>query len=252
MKKLILLIVVVLPNFAIAQEKVERKEDGWVVVKDSNGKLLRTYYSPTPQMALEAVRSGEEGAKNAAWTVFSQRVEKRSAAELDAFADELARLVLESPIRQIARDALDVLRSSITAGENGSPYERGLDVIIGIYKALDGSEALSKRDLLRTILYSDGGEDYLLKLFKSLERPETPCALEPQARPVLDGQIVGPPVLEKGGYCPYKTEWCDVAFTLARKVMIGGEVEGVDPVYVMSICDKRWIYMDGRWIRIVS
>ena len=230
MKKLILLMAVLFAGVAMAQETVvERKEDGFAVVKDGNGRL-RTIYSPTPQMALEAILT--RGTIGPASMVLEQTVERRSAAELDAFADDLARLVLESPSEIVAGKALRVLNWATRDKE--IPYERGLEVLIDIYEAMDGTEAASTFRVLISISYAAGGEDYLKNLFASLERPEKPCWLPPNSVPIVDGKRLEPPRPPREDWCPYKTQWCEVGDVLAKR-----GVEGIDPVLVYSTCDKR-------------
>ena len=235
MKNLVLLMAVLFSGVAMAQETVvERKENGFAVVKDGNG-TLRTIYSPTPQFVLQAIREGKAGVHDAR-IVFKQEAERRSDAELDAFADELVRLVQEAPSRKVARDAIRALGS----------YERGLEVLIDIYENLDGTEAVSSWFMLRRIFHMPGGgEDYVMKLYASLERPAEPCKLRPYTTPMVDGKRIGPPVPPKEEQCPYKTGWCEVATVLV-------ELEVADPADVYPICDKRWIYEGGHWTRIAG
>lgn len=235
MKKLVLLMAVLFSGVAMAQETVvERKENGFAVVKDGNG-TLRIIYSPTPQYVLQAIREGKAGVRDAL-IVFQQKAERRSDAELDAFADELVRLVQEAPSRKVALDAIYALGS----------YERGLEVLIDIYENLDGTEAVSNRSMLRIIFHMPGGgEDYVMNLYASLERPAEPCKLRPYSIPMVDGKRIGPPVPPEEEQCPYKTGWCEVA-----TVLVGLEV--ADPADVYPICDKRWRNEDGRWTRIAG
>ena len=226
MRKVILLMAVLLPGVAMAQETTERREDGWVFVKDGNGVILQAFFSPTPQMALEAIREGKGAAKGS--MVLKQTAERRSAAELDAFADELARLVLESPSKTVASTAFNVLKgSAVSYSAEEIPYTRGLEVLIDIHEAMDGTEAVST-SIVRISIFHAGGEDYLKNLFASLEPPEKPCWLRPQR--LLKNAPPEPPQEE---WCPYETPWCELGSFLSHM-----KVEGVDPVRVFSTCNK--------------
>ena len=230
MRKLVLLMAVLFSGVVMAQETTERREDGWVFVKDGNGVITRSFFSPTPQIALEAIQTKGDG-----WyasMVLEQTAERRSPAELDAFADDLARLVLENPTRIVAANALSALAWATRDEEN--PYERGLEVLIDIYEAMDGTEAVSTFRALLSIFDAAGGEDYLKNLYSSLERPEKPCWLPPSSVPIVDGKRLEPPRPPKEEWCPYETQWCEVGDVLAKR-----EVEGIDPFLVYSTCDKR-------------
>ncbi|MXZ04160.1 MAG: hypothetical protein F4Y90_01300 [Rhodothermaceae bacterium] len=226
---------VLFSGVAMAQETVvECKEDGFAVIKDGNG-TLRTVYSPTPHFVLQAIRERKAGVHDAR-IVFKQEAERRSDAEMNAFADELVRLVQETPSRKVASDAIYALGS----------YERGLEVLIDIYENLDGTEAVSNRGMLRRIFHMPGGgEDYVMILYASLERSAEPCKLRPDTKPMVDGKRIEPLVPPKEEQCPYNTGWCAVA-----TVLVGLEV--ADPADVYPICDKRWIFEDGRWSRIAG
>ena len=231
MKKLVLLMAVLVSGVAMAQETVvERKENGFAVVKDGDG-TLRTIYSPTPQFALNRLLAEESRGRNDAAMIFKQKWERRSDAELDAFADELVRLVMETPSRKVADYAIYALRS----------HKRGLEILTDIYENLDGTEAVPKYFMLWDIFRVPGGKDYVMNLYASLERPAAPCKLRPQGIIIKDGKRLNPDPPEEE-QCPYKTQWCEVA-----QFLVGKEL--ADPAYVYPICDKHWVYEDGRWGR---
>ena len=229
MKNLVLLMAVLVSGVAMAQETVvERKENGWIVIKDGNGEL-RTAYSPTPQFALNAILAEKPRGKIDAARIFRQKWERRSDAELDAFADELVKLVMETPSRKVANSAVYALRS----------HKRGLEILIDIYENPQNTR-VSLGDIFRM---PGGGEEYVMNLYASLEPPAEPCKLRPQMSLMKDGKEQYP-VPPKEELCPYETQWCDVAQFLVHK-------EVADPHYVYPICDKHWVYEDGRWGRIV-
>ncbi len=251
MKNLILLMALLIPGVALAQEAAESEADeSWralVWVKDGNGELIEKVRA-TPQFALDAIQAEEPWGKDAAMKVFGQFGGPGSAAELDALADALARLILESPSRKVATDALNALADASVArfSDVGIPYARALDVLIEVYEALDGTETVSARSLWSAIIGA-GGEDYVMNLFASSERPEAPCSIQPYTpnitywagsvqEPVEES--AGPP---PGGWCPNVSQWCKLGFMLGRR-----KVGGVDLEHVLSICDKRRKVEDGK------
>lgn len=216
MKNLILLLAVLIPAVALAQEVVERDASGFAVIKDGNGEL-RTVFSPTPQFALEAILAEDRKGAGFADRVFRQKWETRSDAELDAFADELVRIVLETPSIKVARDAINALGS----------YSRRLEVLIDIYENPQNTR-VSLSNIFRI---PNGGKDYVMNLFASLEPPKEPCKPRPSIG--LDNGPPGPPEEE---LCPYKTDWCEVG-----KVLIG---HGVHHSLIYPTCDNRIEYTE--------
>lgn len=175
--------------------------------------------------------------------------EARSAAELDVFADELARLALESPSKEVAGDAISALSSAaVSYGDDEIAYERALALLIDIHKAMDGTEAVDDW-LVWSAIARAGGEDYLANLFASLEPPAKPCWKRPQI--IHENQPPNPPQEE---WCPYTdVPWCELGVFLAHKVSSPlefnkYEIEGVDPTHVFSTCNKYTVqYPDGSW-----
>lgn len=94
MRKLILLLAILIPAGAMAQEIGEHKRNRGIL-KDDNGTVIGRV-NPTPQFALDAKQAGKVWAQRAARVVLRQLHQPRSAAELDASADELERVMLES------------------------------------------------------------------------------------------------------------------------------------------------------------
>lgn len=242
-----LLLAVLIPATAMAQELNER-ERNWVFVKDGHGMIIGSI-NPSPQIALDAIRTEKKWGNQAAWAVLRQMVELRSTVELDDFADDLGKLVLESSSEEIAMNALYILRdaASISHMSGGIIYERGLDVLIKIYEAMDGTEIISDQEVLRTILTA-GGEAYVRTLFESKEQPEKPCWLNPKDIVIPDEhepeKILVPP---KEEWCPYKTPWCGIGDLLIKE-----KVAEIDPAFFYSICDKRRTRVNWTFAREVN
>ena len=178
-----------IPGVALAQESAAPDAHGnkgfFVFVEDDHG-YLRTVI-PTPQFALEGIQLQKKWGGSAAEMILRQVDEQRSvsAAELDAFADDMGRLILESPSSEVVRKVLGIFRMAASehTSNRGIPYERAAEVLINVYEAMDGTEALSKRTVLSSILgagVGGAGEAYVRNLFASREPPEKPCWLPPQ------------------------------------------------------------------------
>ncbi len=253
MKNLIMLMALLIPGVALAQEADEtnaaKQARGMIFVTNENGSVQPVY--PTPQLAQEAlddIRTEKGWGAGTAKVLLRQIGRPLPAAELDALADALARLILESSSRKVAYDALTVLRWAAYEGTSGSeiPYVRGLDLLIQVYEALDGTEAVDAEDLWYAIIGA-GGEDYVMNLFASSERPEAPCSIQPYTPNITywagSGQEpvqepAGPP---PGGWCPNVSQWCELGFALGIS-----KVEGVDLKHVLSICNKSLKVEDGK------
>ena len=151
---------------------------------------------------------------------------------------EIVRLVLETPSKTVAMDAIFALKYD----------ERRLGVLLDIYQALDGTQAIDSAIVLQRIAFAKGGQDYLMNLFASLEPPEEPCKQRPQrGRVAADGSVLysGPPEEE---LCPYKTEWCKVGIALVRR-------DHLHPVHhslIYPTCDNRKKYHEDGSVSISS
>ncbi len=241
MKNLVLLMAFLIPGVALAQEAYDpdAHEKFFVFVEDDHGNL-RTVI-PTPQFALESIQAQKRWGGSAAEMILGQVDEQRfvSAAELDAFADDLGRLILETPSSKVARKVKFLLQTAA--------YERAAEVLINVYEAMDGTEAVPKRDVLYSILdagVGGAGEAYVRNLFASSEPPEKPCWLPPVWIMPGEEQEPEPP---KEEHCPYKTQWCEVGTLLIQRERIAlatGYAEyspfkaGVDPDLVFPLCDQ--------------
>lgn len=267
MHKLILLLVILIPELTVAQETVER-EHNWVFLTDDRGMVIGRV-NPTPQFALDAVRAQQEWRHRAALAVLRQTIQPRSASKLDEFADELGKLAIEgSHWSGPGEDALYILKNATSVNsENGEinrcpgcrlldnsyhgtivnpevggiPYERGLDVLIEVYEKTKNREFFSTERFLSNFLLPAGGTDYLVHLFESLDRPVKSCWMPPPYRIAPNGEEPERgPEPPKEEWCPYETEWCQVSTLLIRK-----NVAGVDPALVYSLCDRSKV--DDDW-----
>lgn len=248
MQKLILLLTILIPATTAAQKVTEPQIPGVIVdiemdgargiiVDDDYGNIIGMVI-PTPQFALNSILEQKEWGKESARNLLRQLYGPYPAAELDAFADDLGRLILESPSRDVARKALSVIGDATYMGtaNNAVPYERGIDLLIKIYETMDGSEAISTDHVLDEILYGGGvqGVTYGKGLFALSEQPEKPCWLAPYMYPGDRASELPP----KEEICPYEgIRWCDLGIKLGYMEQQGYDT-GIDLAFIYSICDR--------------
>ncbi|MCE2398489.1 MAG: hypothetical protein J4F34_05505, partial [Gemmatimonadetes bacterium] len=92
----------------------------------------------------------------------------RASAELDAFADQVAAVVLDATLPGDVRgNARRVLTVAADADREGTPYPRAFDLLVQVYEGGYDHHALS------TIMRADSvrGLAYMRELFERSERP---------------------------------------------------------------------------------
>ncbi len=199
---------------------------------------------PTPQAALNALLAAEGTTQAPAIDVLRQTIGKHSAAELDAFADELGRLFREGSGAESFRAALALQLSAMEDYPEGVPYTRAKDVFIEAYESLVTVDFKRARSALYSVLHT-GGEDYVWKVFNSSEPPEKPCWDAGQGIPVPVG-MQRPPTPPKEQWCPYKkSTWCAAGDLL----VLFGENKP-DPEKVVPVCFSA-IKKNGEWVKVI-
>ena len=124
MKKLLHVLAFLIPVCASAQHKPGMiMEDG-------------VWKAPTPQMALDAIATNPNSGRESALAVLRQTMETRSAAELDALADELGRLVREGTEDQWLHATVVLELAAKEDYDEGTPYKRAANVFIQAYESL--------------------------------------------------------------------------------------------------------------------
>ena len=178
--------------------------------------------------------------------VLRQTIGKHSAAELDAFADELGRLFREGSGAESRRAALALQISAMEDYPEGVPYTRAKDIFIEAYESLVSVDFSRARSALYSVLHT-GGEDYVWQVFNSSEPPEKPCWDAGQAITVLRGMQRPPtPTPPKEQWCPYKTStWCAAGDLL----VLFGENKP-DPDKVVPVCFSA-VKKNGEWVKII-
>ena len=126
---------------------------------------------PTPETALRALVN-EEGRspKDPAIAVLRRRFEARSDAELEAFADRLARLILEGGEAEANRAVDALLIAADGDAGAGTPYAGSATAFVTVYEAhLDKTSA----EAWQALAYVDrvGGADYIAEVFQRAAVP---------------------------------------------------------------------------------
>ena len=111
-------------------------------------------------------------ATDAAVAVLRQTIETRSPTELDAFADELGRLLIESLQPQHRFVATLALWEASKRDYDGIPYRRAMDVLIHAYESLKGHD-YEKAQVVLAYVGMAGGADYLRGILSQACRPRS-------------------------------------------------------------------------------
>lgn len=217
-KVMMLLAALLLPAALVAQETVP--ERGMVLEEG-------TWQAPTPATALRALVNREGiHPRDPAVALLRQTFEPRSASELEAFADQLTRIMLESD-DETARDArlvLLVAASNDYPEEEGIPYTGAVDAFIRVYEAQEDKASDEAWNAMAWI--SDtGGIEYIIETFNTAEIP--PRCLQ-HAPPDPEGEI---PVEDP---CQPRSRWCSAGLYLF------GTPHAPDDEEYDSRCVRKW------------
>ena len=227
MKNLVLLLFFLLPATTVAQYKRG-------MIKDNGA-----WKNPTPETALRALMEGDVSERAygsyAALAVLRQRFDTRPAAELDAFADELARSVIEGTNEQ-SYSARGVLTLASMDFGDGTPYAGAVDVLIRVYELLQGRDHRKVKSALFDV-FDAGGVDFVKNVFGSSDPPKEAC------KPCGGTTMVD--CKDVANQCPYESAWCDAGKLLAMNTDEGPAPEDVLPVCFGSIEE------DGVWLHVV-
>ena len=211
MKRIVFLSVALLvPAGTGAQEKERPPEKGMVME-------AREWRALTPATALRTLLSDADGlvGREAALAVLRQRFDTLPAAELDAFADELLRVIRDGtrPQRHHAHMALILAANTYENPERGVPFAGATHAFVRLYESYDdrlGDEAdAALRGVMKT-----GGVEYVRRLFEASEQPP-PC----EHPPMMPGREM--PV----NPCPNVCTWCQAGGLLVMNEASGAPAE---------------------------
>ena len=233
---MLLLFVLLLPVGAVAQEVDMLPRKGRVLV---NGE----WQFPTPETALrdllanaavwdaldpgEGTPGGTPDWRAAAVAVLRQVFNTRPAAELDAFANELGRLLRDGTKNQ-SRNAFRALRNAASElRDDGTRYAGAVDIFIRIYESYEVRTHTRAEKALRGVLYA-GGVDYVRQVFEASEKP-----------PACQRRSNQPGFPEPENPCPNVTTWCSAGRTLMTIE------EGPHPDVFFPLCELAKRGKDG-------
>ena len=137
------------------------------------GKVMEggEWHVPTTEKALELMMLDidDGGTGEPAEAILRQVFETMPAAELDAFAEELGRIVRDGTSFQSYQAADALIAASRDHGE-GMPYAKSAEIFIGVYESFEDRMDSRTRGVLFGI-WQSGGKDYVRDLFNASTKP---------------------------------------------------------------------------------
>ena len=186
------------------------------------------WQAPNPTTALRALMEQAPGSTaaverqghHAAVAVLRQSFEQRSAAELDAFAGELLRLMREGTWWQ-QTDARMALVAAADEHGAGVPYAGAVDAFVQLYESFADKAGKEAKAALGGV-FDAGGVEQVREVFEASEQPPA-CVLTQRKRPLLDpegnvrrdanGEVMYEP--PPANRCPNPpSTWCNAGFLL--------------------------------------
>ncbi len=155
---------------------------------------------PTLQSALDVIESDYQPAL----AILRQKFGPVPSSELDAFADELGRLMREGTQAQVS-GARTVLMSATVTDSDGTAYAKAADVFIRLYESYDDRLSMDASTALLGV-FQAGGASYVRKLFESSEKPKA-CQICGGLTQVDCNKVDNP--------CPNTGTWCQAGGILA-------------------------------------
>ena len=237
----IVLLVWLIPSAAAAQELPAHYKKGMV---QEHG----TWQVPSVATAMQALLAAAEAADTADQTgidvrtipdgvapavaVLRQVYERHPPGELDALADELARLFRDGTYFQSSKAWGILVDVGLDFDLEGIRYARARKVFIRLYESFEDPFVPRARQALHGVI-ATGGEDYLLALFNRSTQP--PECTRAQWHLDSQGQLVPPE-----NPCPNISLWCDAGGLLLEK-----SGKGPDPDVYYPLCELAEILPDG-------
>ena len=128
------------------------------------------------------------------------------ASELDAFADELGRLMREGTPSQASKARMALLVASELDGSDGTAYRKASNVFIRLYESYDDRLSMEASSALLGV-FQAGGAEYVRDLFENSEQPKT-CQ--------YCGGLTGVDCDKVNNPCPNTGTWCQAGGILAK------------------------------------
>ena len=157
-------------------------------------------------------------------------------SELDAFADDIARIAATHEDAWVRLRARSVLRGAAVGEYNGTPYLRAQDLLIELHRSATGTK---DEEVILMAVYGSGRADYVRDVFKSSEKPAQACVMGgSRSEPIPEDRMED--------LCPYRRyTWCAAAWVLIDK-------EGENLVTKQEVYPHCFgmIHLDGRWLQV--
>ena len=172
------------------------------------GKVMEggEWHVPTTEKALELMMLDidDGGTGEPAEAILRQAFETMPAAELDAFAEELGRIVRYGARYQSNRAGMVLVMASKDLS-HGTPYTRSAEILISVYESFEDRMHPRAFRVLHSV-YSSGGKDYVRDLFNGSKKP--PECQDCGGTAKLSCNNVENP-------CPNVGTWCQAASVLS-------------------------------------
>lgn len=196
------------------------------------------WYTPTTSEVIDKVMSGDSKGELSGVSILRGTLLELPVSDLDAFADELGRIIVEGTRRQALLASSILYRSVRNDGKQDNPYFRSRDVLRRAYDGVRNKSYRKSRSVLRALVLA-GDEDYVHDVFAASKKPEQSCSNTAQA---------------KNPDCPLnENEWCvagDVLIGFALRFPEALTKPAPDPDEVLPHCFGS-VKQDGEWFHIV-
>ena len=193
-----------------------------VNAQHQKGKVMEggEWHIPTTEKALELLMLDSEngGTSEPAEAILRQVFEVMPTAELDAFAEELGRIVRDGTKFQSHLASWALVMASDDYGR-GTPYAKSTEILINIYESLEDRIIHPRASGILLDVWHSGGKDYVRNLFNASQKPPEcqNCGGRTNLLTSLSCESVENP-------CPNVGMWCQAAGVLSLK----GEGPSVD------------------------
>lgn len=165
---------------------------------------------PTPATALRVLSAPRDGGGRwpgePAVAVLRQTFTERPSESLDAFADELVKIMIGDDMEKGTDASLVLLRAASNDNDEGTPYQGTKDALVRAYEALEEQAGPKGMHLLSTLKYG-GGIDYVVNLFNTSRVPPE-CQYRSQVIATNE------PLQDVSNPCPNVAVWCDAGRVL--------------------------------------
>lgn len=122
-----------------------------------------------PRQAVDKIMANDMSGVTLAVDMLRAQHDYLAPSDIDALADELARIITDGTLRQ-AQLAGDALRRA------AKTYDRASEVLVKAYEKIDGTDFLKEASILTDIVLA-GGEDYVRNIFQTSTKPPEACSL---------------------------------------------------------------------------